>query len=270
MRRRQRCWRLRSFFLRLAQLRLEVGARLGGSVGRRVGAAASARRSRGGRPGSPLGPRLGDSGSRVSGSSGSRARKYLAGRSDSLHRWISTSPTSCSSCAIGPAPGPGQGEAPGPGHRQGGRLPGRPLRGVPRRRAARAVHPGGVRGLGGGDPGPGPGHRGGGQVLQHGRPHAAAHPPAHRAGDDRRHRGTEEALPARDLRRVAAGRLRAVRAPGRQRRHGDADPGRARRGLRRGLGPQRHQVLDVGGARGGLVHRLRQDQRARPAGPTTR
>ena len=45
--------------------------------------------------------------------------------------------------------------------------------------------------------------------------------------------GTEEqkqAVPAGHLRRVATGRLRAVRAPGRQRRDGDADTGGARHG----------------------------------------
>ena len=36
------------------------------------------------------------------------------------------------------------------------------------------------------------------------------------------------------------------------------------------LGPQRHQVLDVGRGRGRLVHRLRQDVRTPPAGRTTR
>ena len=48
-------------------------------------------------------------------------------------------------------------------------------------------------------------------------------------GHDRRHRGAEEAVPARDLRRLPAGGLRVVRAPGRERRDGHAHAGRARR-----------------------------------------
>ena len=47
---------------------------------------------------------------------------------------------------------------------------------------------------------------------------------------DRRHRGAKGQVPARHRRGNPALRLRLVRAPGRQRRHGHADPGRAATG----------------------------------------
>ena len=61
--------------------------------------------------------------------------------------------------------------------------------------------PDGVRRLGRRHPRPDHRHRGGGQVLEHGRADAAADPAAHRAGDDRRQRGAEAAVPARHRRR---------------------------------------------------------------------
>ena len=157
---------------------------------------------------------------------GSRTRKYLAGAPGSLRPCISIFPTSCSSCAQSVR-----------------RLAQDKVK--PRARAIdkegaypadifEAFRDAGLLGLcipaeyggsGGRHPRAGHRHRGSGQVLQHRRADAPADPPAHGAGHDRRDRGAEEALPARHLRRVAAGRLRAVRAPGGQRRHGDADPG---------------------------------------------
>ena len=67
--------------------------------------------------------------------------------------------------------------------------------------------------LGRGDPRAHDRHRGGGQVLQHGRPHAAADPAADRPGPHRRQRRAEAAVPAGHRRRDDAGRPSACPSP---------------------------------------------------------
>ena len=75
---------------------------------------------------------------------------------------------------------------PGPARSTPRHVPAGPLRAVPRHRPARPRDPRGVRRLGRRDPRPHDRDGRGRQVLQHRRADAAAHPPADRAGADRR------------------------------------------------------------------------------------
>ena len=145
--------------------------------------------------------------------------------------------------------------------------PAGPLRAVRRDRPGRALHPRGVRRLRRRDPRARHRHRGGREVLQRRRPDAPAHPAADRPAADRGQRGDEAQVPHADRHGRAAGRVRALGAPGRQRRHGHAHQGGARR---RRLGHQRHEVLDVRGAPGRLVLRVRQDGAGRLPRPRQR
>ena len=82
---------------------------------------------------------------------------------------------------------PGQGRAAGPGDRHDRRVPAGPLRAVPRRRPARPrASPRSTAAAGAGILGPHDRDRRGREVLEHRRADAAAHPPADRAGADRR------------------------------------------------------------------------------------
>ena len=144
-----------------------------------------------------------------------------------------------------------------------GRVSAGSLRGLPRRGAARPGDPRGVRRGRGRHSRPHDRDRRGRQVLEHRRVDAAAHPPADRSGADRRQRGAEADVRAR---RCATGEQRAG--------FGLSEPqaGSDVVGMRtkavadgRRLGPQRHEVLDVGRRAGRLVLRVRQDRSRRLA-----
>ena len=166
--------------------------------------------------------------------------------------------------ATRPQAGPGQGRAPGPRDRHDARRTRRTSSSSSARRGLLGlVHPRGVRRVRRRDPRPHDRDRRGRQVLQHRRAHAAAHPPADRAGADRRR------ARSRSSSTCAASRPASMRAG-----FGLSEPqagsdvvGMRTKAVarRRRLGAHRHEVLDVGRRAGRLVLRVRQDRPGRLA-----